>query len=547
MIRNAKKIAVNMLAGAVGALVMTLAAHQMLNWQMQAEVEEDLNVSAKLMLERATDATQTAIDLLNRLAQSTGLSCVSDSRFLYSEATRSTAWIDTIGLVDRSGNLVCTDLGQSSRQAGLLSAYKANGPDVTLSLSASGRPDRMPSLLVARHITNGRRLVARIPGELIRIDPVRHDLRRYRVAMLSLGAGNPWYIHEAIERSGDAVVRVHENSDYLPFEVDISISEAAIDAVTRHIRGLVNGLGMVIGLLAMFGGYKRARYKETEADHILSALDRGEFIPFMQPIIDLDNGAITGCEILTRWHKPDGTTVSPMEFIPVANSYRLSREITCHIMEATRDLVEPLIQAAPDFKFSFNLFTSQLADDTIVGDIRDTFRNSPIGFENLVFEISDRMPISDFPLANDVISQIQALGAEIALDDVGSGHSGLYNLTTIEVDIVKLDKLLVDSLDHGAGGKELMLGLIGLAEKMKIGMIAEGVETEGQAVQLRKMGISAAQGYLFAPPMPGTAFVELYLASHGAKARRASAEQAERAAALAAAAEAGASEQTDAA
>ena len=161
------------------------------------------------------------------------------------------------------------------------------------------------------------------------------------------------------------------------------------------------------------------------------------------------------------------------------------------------------------FKVALNLFSHQMLDDSIVADIEEVFRDSKLGFKNLIFEISDRVPIEEMDLAKDVISQIRALGAEIALDDVGSGHSGLYNLSSISVDILKLDKLLVDALDGGFAGPELVQGLISLAETLNIGVIAEGVEKEEQVIQLRKMGVSAAQGYLFAPPLPASSFCEL--------------------------------------
>ena len=233
--RNARKIVGYMMLGMVGALMLTLGARSVMLWQVQKGVEEDLAISAQLMLERASDATQTAVDLLNRLAQSSGLSCTPDHRFLYSEATRSTAWVDTIGLVDRNGNLVCTDLGQSSRQAGLLPGYHANDEQVTLSLSGGRESQgRSCTLLVIRHVTNGRRLIARVPGELIRVDPVRHELRPFRFAMLSLGSNNPWYIQEPTEIGGDISIRLHRTCRTVDaFEVNISVSDLALEVVTQ--------------------------------------------------------------------------------------------------------------------------------------------------------------------------------------------------------------------------------------------------------------------------------------------------------------------------
>lgn len=517
MIKNARKIAGFMLLGAVGAYVLTAGAQSVLYWQARTGVEEDLKVSAHLMLERASDATQSAIDLLNQLAQNSGLSCTGDHRYLYSKATRSTAWVDTIGLVDRNGNLVCTDMGQSARQSGLLPIYQPDSKEISLSLSGGADPDQVLSLLVVRHLNNGRRLVARVPGELIKIDPVRNDLRRFRIAMLSLGSGVPWYLLEPIETGGDIVSRVHEASEFMPYEVSISLTETALDAVTQGARKIINVFGVLLGLFALVGAYFMGRYRPDEGDKILEALDNGEFVPYMQPIVDLDTGAISGCEILSRWNKPDGSVVPPHEFIPLAQNYSMTREVTFHIMEETRDLVDVLMESKPDFKVAFNIFSRQLVDDTIVADIREVFKDSKLSFENLIFEVSDRVPIDDIALAQDVISQIQALGSEIALDDVGSGHSGLYNLTSFGVNILKIDKMIVDTLNESVGGQELVRGLIGLADRLNIGVIAEGIETEDQVMQLRKMGVSAAQGYLFAPPMPASAFIELFLASKARK------------------------------
>ncbi|WP_172891557.1 EAL domain-containing protein [Cohaesibacter sp. ES.047] len=498
--------------GVLGALLLTMGARGVLDWQTRSEVEEGLNVSAQLMLERASEATQTTIKVLNDLANSSGLSCTHDHRYLYSDAVRSTPWIDTIGLVDRNGNLVCTDLGQSSRQKGLLSTYDTNDPEVMLSLSEGRKEGEMASLLVIRHITNGRRLVARVPGELIRIDPVRNELRRFRVAMLSLGNNEPWYILEALE-SGETSVHVRAMSEFMPFEVNISVSKAALDVIAHQPRKMINAFGFILCAIALVGGFLLGRYRPTEGDRILAALDNGEFVPFMQPIVCLETGRITGCEVLTRWNKPDGTVVQPHEFIPLAQNYRVTREVTNRIMEDARDVIAPLIDGGGDLKVSFNLFSSQLVDEAIVDDVQSVFGESSVGYTNLIFEVSDRVPITDLTLAKDIISRIQALGSEIALDDVGSGHSGLYNLTSIGVDILKLDKLMVDAIDQGLAGTELVKGLIELAARLNIGVIAEGIETERQVVELRRMGVSAAQGYLFAPPLPASSFAELYKAS----------------------------------
>lgn len=513
MIRNAKKIAAYMTAGVVGAIALTYAVQSMLFWQTKNTAKEDLRASAQLMLDRVTHASVTAIGVLDRLSQSNGLSCTTDHRFLISDATRSVAWVDTIGLVDRNGNLVCTDIGQSSRQVGLLKSYQKNDPAISISLSGSDEANL--SLLIVKHIANGRRLMARVPGELIKFDPVRNDFRRYRTAMLSLGKNRPIYLLEPSELAADVAVSVAATSSYLPFEASISIPSAAIEASMAGTEKIVLLFGAVLCAVAMFAGYSLGRYRPDEGDRILDALENGEFMPYLQPIVDLNNGTICGCEVLARWNRPNGTSVKPHEFIPLAESFDLTREITCAIFEDARDLIEPLIDGGDDFKVSFNLFSRQLADDAILDDIHDIFDGQKLSYSNLVFEISDRVPLNDVDQAKAIISKIQSLGAQIAIDDVGAGHSGLYNMTEIQVDILKLDKILVDSLKRGLVGAEVVNSLIELACSLNIGVIAEGVETEDQLEHLKMLGVSTAQGYLFSPALPGQAFVDLVSASRG--------------------------------
>jgi EAL domain-containing protein (putative c-di-GMP-specific phosphodiesterase class I) len=205
----------------------------------------------------------------------------------------------------------------------------------------------------------------------------------------------------------------------------------------------------------------------------------------------------------------------PHEFISTAERFDLTREITCAIFEDARDLITPIMEEGSDFKISFNLFSRQLADDSILSDIKHVFEGSQIAYENLVFEISDRVPLNDTEQAKSIIKKIQDLGSQIAIDDVGAGHSGLYSLTEITVDILKLDKILVDSLKRGLVGAEVVNSLIELACSLNIGVVAEGVETEDQVEHLKMLGVSTAQGYLFSPALPGKAFVDLVQASRG--------------------------------
>jgi EAL domain-containing protein (putative c-di-GMP-specific phosphodiesterase class I) len=108
-----------------------------------------------------------------------------------------------------------------------------------------------------------------------------------------------------------------------------------------------------------------------------------------------------------------------------------------------------------------------------------------------------------------VIAALQGLGCKIALDDVGTGHSGLSSILRLGVDIIKIDKMFIDSLGSDRNSATIVTTLIDLARNMRMGVVAEGVENFEQVADLRARGIHAAQGYVFAPPLPGSSFLTL--------------------------------------
>ena len=108
-----------------------------------------------------------------------------------------------------------------------------------------------------------------------------------------------------------------------------------------------------------------------------------------------------------------------------------------------------------------------------------------------------------------MIAALQGLGVRVAIDDVGTGHSGLSYMLKLGVDIIKIDKMFVDAIGTDRNSTTIIETLIDLAHNMRMDIIAEGVETFEQVLHLRELGIRAAQGYVFAPPLPGVSFLQL--------------------------------------
>ena len=160
-------------------------------------------------------------------------------------------------------------------------------------------------------------------------------------------------------------------------------------------------------------------------------------------------------------------------------------------------------------KISFNFAGKLFADNSIVKDVRKIFSSSRIKLSQVVLEVTERDPIENFTEARQIIAALQGLGVRIAIDDVGTGHSGLSYMLKLGVDIIKIDKMFVDAIGTDRNSTTIVETLIDLAHNMRMDVVAEGVENFEQVIHLRELGVRSAQGYVFAPPLPGSAFLQL--------------------------------------
>ena len=141
--------------------------------------------------------------------------------------------------------------------------------------------------------------------------------------------------------------------------------------------------------------------------------------------------------------------------------------------------------------------------------MRKIFSGSPIKLSQVVLEVTERDPIENFTATRQIIAALQGLGVRIAIDDVGTGHSGLSYMLKLGVDIIKIDKMFVDAIGTDRNSTTIVETLVDLAHNMRMDVVAEGVENFEQVMYLRELGIRSAQGYVFAPPLPGSAFLQL--------------------------------------
>jgi EAL domain-containing protein (putative c-di-GMP-specific phosphodiesterase class I) len=199
----------------------------------------------------------------------------------------------------------------------------------------------------------------------------------------------------------------------------------------------------------------------------------------------------------------------PGAFIPLAESSGLVIEMTRVMMRKAAEELGPTFAGRPHLKIAFNLVAQHFNEERTVTDVRKIFENSQVKLTQVVLEVTERQPLEDLTETRAVIMALQGLGVRIAIDDVGTGHSGLSYMLKLGADIIKIDKMFIDALDSDRNSNTIIETLVELARSMRMEIVAEGVESFDQVVKLRDLGVTSAQGYVFAPPLPGPSFLKL--------------------------------------
>lgn len=241
-----------------------------------------------------------------------------------------------------------------------------------------------------------------------------------------------------------------------------------------------------------------ARLKVESSLH--RALERGEFVLHYQPILSLASGRPVGAEALIRWHHPERGMVAPDTFIPVAAESGLIVELGEWVLH------EACLEAAKWKKtgnaltVSVNVAARQFKAGTLVEAVERALKGAALDPALLCLEITEQHVLQDTEYNLAVIEKLKALGVCIAVDDFGVGYSSLSYLKRYAPKRLKIDRSFVRDVVDDADDAAIVSAVIAMAKRLKIGVIAEGVETEAQRAFLAAEGCDEAQGYLFARP-----------------------------------------------
>jgi EAL domain-containing protein (putative c-di-GMP-specific phosphodiesterase class I) len=218
-----------------------------------------------------------------------------------------------------------------------------------------------------------------------------------------------------------------------------------------------------------------------------------------QPIIDLNNGAVVGFEALSRLIDPDGTVRSAGELIEqMEKNVEALYSLISQTLECVQHDFVPLFNKYPDFYVSVNVSPIILGGGWILALLEE--RHLRPYLNRLVCELTERQVLTD--VGRTALEAARQQGIRVAVDDFGTGHSGLAQIVGLNLDILKIDQSLILSIPTNRMAARLIRGLVALAGIMHLRTVVEGVETREQAFFLQAAGVDAGQGYLWSRAIP---------------------------------------------
>jgi diguanylate cyclase (GGDEF)-like protein/PAS domain S-box-containing protein len=328
-------------------------------------------------------------------------------------------------------------------------------------------------------------------------------------AIVQTGIEHPTDAAVLAQKLRDAITRTFFDLNGHHVAIDISIGIALAPDDGTEVDQLLKCADM-----ALYGakaeGRATFRYFESEMDarmklrrslqvDLRKALVNKEFELHFQPLVQLDDGKISGCEALLRWYHPERGIIPPADFIPIAEETGLINAIGEWVLR--RACAEAATWPA-DIKVAVNVSPVQFRNQGLPQAVISALAAANLAPHRLELEMTESVLLQSNETTLRRLHQLRELGVRISLDDFGTGYSSLSYLRSFPFDKIKIDRAFINDLSSSSEAAAIVQAIVTLATSLDMTTTAEGVETEQQAALLREMGCVEGQGYLFSRPKP---------------------------------------------
>lgn len=252
-----------------------------------------------------------------------------------------------------------------------------------------------------------------------------------------------------------------------------------------------------------------ASYKLFVENNLRRALAQNELEVFYQPKLCLRSGQLLGMEALLRWQHPERGMIRPDQFISVAEETGMIIPIGKWVIREACRMSRRLSAAGlGQVQVAINLSPKQFSDPDLVGSIAAILQEEELPPALLELELTEGLLLEATDDTRLQLNRLKALGLTLAMDDFGTGYSSLSYLKKFPIDVIKIDRSFINDIPDNSDDMEITAAVIAMAHKLKLKVVAEGIETAAQLGFLRRQRCDVGQGYLFDKPIPGAQLIE---------------------------------------
>ena len=292
-------------------------------------------------------------------------------------------------------------------------------------------------------------------------------------------------------------VQVQGGEDALEASELLRRAELAVESVKSNGGGAI----AVYGRGLETDGLTRLA---LESD-LRAAIERGEIVPYFQPIIHLSTGRLSGFEALARWQHPRRGLLMPADFLSLCRDMGLLAALGAHMLKASaRQLAQwrGKYPNAADLTCSVNLSTGEIDRPGLVEDVGQVILDAGLPAGAIKLELTESDIMRNPQKAGLVLGQLRAVGAGLSLDDFGTGFSSLSYLTRLPFDVLKIDCYFVRTMEFNEGSAKIVRSVVNLGRDLALEVVAEGIENATIAEQLQGLGCDYGQGFGYAQALP---------------------------------------------
>ena len=314
---------------------------------------------------------------------------------------------------------------------------------------------------------------------------------------------------ETVRRTLRAPITFNDREIFLTGSIGLTLGDSEPQSAEERLKdaelAMYHAKRMGGDRIEVFKPSMRARKSDRlsiESD-LRRALEREEISILYQPIVRLEDRAVAGFEALARWDHPRLGRMSPNEFITIAEETGLIVELGLFVLERTaRQLStwQRTLRPRDPLFASVNISSRQLLRHDLIQDLRTVLARAPLTRGSLKLELTESVVMENPEHAAQMLHRIRELGAGLALDDFGTGYSSLAYLQRFPFDTIKIDQSFVRMTSKGTR-PVILRSIIALAHDLGMDVVAEGAETDSDAVELYQLGCEYAQGFVFGEPM----------------------------------------------